>query len=96
MQTGQIWGQVVMFESHNPVAPCKFDAAVKAETAACDTVGDGVRDGVIGDPLACRFDLSSLVGKKTPCGTITATDVAVTTGGASCGTGSHQGPRSQA
>ncbi|MBP2326954.1 feruloyl esterase [Kibdelosporangium banguiense] len=77
MQTAQIWGQVVMLESRNPVAACKFDTAVKAEIAACDTVGDGVRDGVIGDPLSCRFDMSSLVGKQTPCGTITATDVAV-------------------
>ncbi len=77
MQTGQMWGQTAMLADHNPVAPCKFEAAVKAETAACDTVGDGVRDGVIGDPRACRFDLSTLVGKKTDCGTITAGDVAI-------------------
>jgi feruloyl esterase len=29
-------------------------------------------DGVIGDPLACKFDPNSLVGTITPCGTITA------------------------
>lgn len=77
MQTGQIWGQVVMQEENNPVPACKFAAAVTAEVDACDTVGDGVRDGVIGDPSACRFDLSTLVGQATPCGTITAADVAV-------------------
>lgn len=77
MQTGQMWGQVVMLEEDNPVAACKFEAAVTATVTACDTVGDGVRDGVIGDPLACHFDLSALVGRGTPCGTITAADVAV-------------------
>ncbi len=77
MQTGQLWGQLVMLESGNPVAPCKFEAAVTATVRACDTLGDGVVDDVIGDPLACRFDLSLLVGTPTPCGTITAADVAV-------------------
>jgi tannase/feruloyl esterase len=77
MQTGQIWGQVVMLEEANPVAPCKFAAALEATVAACDTVGDGVVDGVIGDPLGCRFDLGSLVGTATPCGDITAGDVEV-------------------
>lgn len=77
MQTGQLWGQVTMLAAGNEVAPCKFAAAVTAEVQACDTVGDGVRDGVIGDPLRCRFDLSTLVGRATPCGPITAQDVAV-------------------
>jgi hypothetical protein len=77
MQTGQMWGQLVMLETGNPVASCKFEAALTAMIDACDTVGDRVRDGVIGDPLACRFDLSALVGRQTPCGVITATDVAV-------------------
>ncbi|MGP4014634.1 tannase/feruloyl esterase family alpha/beta hydrolase [Saccharopolyspora sp. 5N708] len=77
MQTGQMWGQVVMLEQHNPVAPCKFEAAVTAMVDACDALGDGVRDGVIGDPLGCEFDLGTLVGRETPCGTITAADVDV-------------------
>jgi hypothetical protein len=77
MQIAQMWGQVVMLEEDNPVAPCKFEAALKATVAACDTVGDGVVDGVIGDPLGCSFDLGSLVGTPTPCGDITALDVEV-------------------
>jgi hypothetical protein len=77
MQTGQIWGQVVMLQEDNPVPACKFEAALAAAVAACDTVGDGVVDGVIGDPFACDFDLTTLVGTVTPCGTITAEDVAV-------------------
>nr|WP_281363993.1 tannase/feruloyl esterase family alpha/beta hydrolase [Microbacterium immunditiarum] len=41
-------------------------------------VGDGVADGVIGDPLACDFDFTSLVGQVTPCGeTFTDADAAV-------------------
>jgi Tannase and feruloyl esterase len=77
MQTMQIWGQVVMNQEDNPIHPCKFEAALAATIAACDTVGDGVTDGVIGDPLACDFDLGSLVGTVTPCGAITEDDVAV-------------------
>lgn len=77
MQTAQIWGQVAMLEEDNPVAMCKFATALTAEIKACDTVGDGVVDGVIGDPLACRFDLTTLVGTQTTCGTITAADVKV-------------------
>jgi hypothetical protein len=77
MQTGQIWGQVAMLASGNPVAPCKFEAALAAAIEACDTVGDGVQDGVIGDPLACGFDPGTLVGRATPCGPITAADVEV-------------------
>jgi hypothetical protein len=77
MQTGQIWGQLAMLASVNPVAPCKFEAALAAAIEACDTVGDGVRDGVIGDPLACGFDPGTLVGRDTPCGPITAADVDV-------------------
>ena len=77
LQIAQMWGQVVMLEEANPVAPCKFEAALQATIKACDTVGDGVVDGVIGDPLGCHFDLGTLVGTKTPCGDITAGDVEV-------------------
>ena len=77
LQVAQLWGQIVMLQENNPVAPCKFQAALTATIAACDTVGDGVVDGVIGDPLACDFDLGTLVGTATPCGEITAKDVEV-------------------
>ncbi|WP_456593471.1 tannase/feruloyl esterase family alpha/beta hydrolase [Blastococcus sp. SYSU DS1024] len=77
MQTGQIWGQIVMLQEDNPIPACKFETALAAAIEACDTVGDGVVDGVIGDPFACDFDLTTLVGTETPCGVITAEDVAV-------------------
>jgi hypothetical protein len=77
MQTGQIWGQVAMLERADAVAPCTFATALAAVVEACDLVGDGVADGVIGDPLGCEFDLSTLVGRPTPCGEITEADVEV-------------------
>ncbi|MGY1802576.1 tannase/feruloyl esterase family alpha/beta hydrolase [Blastococcus sp. SYSU D00922] len=77
MQTGQIWGQIVMLQEDNPIPACKFETALAAAIQACDTVGDGVVDGVIGDPFACDFDLTRLIGTPTPCGAITEDDVAV-------------------
>ncbi|MEU0585379.1 tannase/feruloyl esterase family alpha/beta hydrolase [Streptomyces sp. NPDC006132] len=71
-----MWPQVVMHELGDFMPSCKFDAFDKAVTAACDG-RDGVTDGVITDPRACRFDPTALVGTVTPCGTITAEDAAV-------------------
>lgn len=74
MQPAQIWPQLLMLENNDFLPPCKFQAAVDAVVQACDTVGDGVQDGVIGDPLACNWDPSVLIGTVTPCGTITSAD----------------------
>ena len=73
----ELWPQLVMLLSGNFLPQCKFAAFQAAAIQACDTVGDGVADGVIGDPFACRFDPSSLVGTSTSCGTITAADANV-------------------
>src|SRR5215471_1250707 len=72
-----LWPELVMQRSGDFVPTCKFAAFQAAAIKACDTVGDGVVDGVIGDPLACKFDPGSLVGTSTPCGTITAQDADV-------------------
>jgi Tannase and feruloyl esterase len=72
-----LWPELVMQQSGDFLPQCKFNAFQAAAIKACDTLGDGVVDGVIGDPLACNFDPSSLVGTSTPCGTITAQDAAV-------------------
>jgi Tannase and feruloyl esterase len=74
---GSLWAQLVMLQSVDFMPQCKFSAFQTAAIKACDTLGDRVVDGVIGDPLACRFDPDSLVGTSTPCGTITAQDAAV-------------------
>lgn len=74
----QLWSQVVMLEEDNVLSACKLDAALAAVVEACDEAGDGVRDGVIGDPLACDYDFNALIGAVAPCGeTITAEDVAI-------------------
>jgi len=70
----QMWPQLLMLENDDEIPACKAQAVVDAVVAACDTVGDGVEDGVIGDPLACTWDPSELIGTPTPCGTITKTD----------------------
>jgi feruloyl esterase len=72
-----LWPQLVMQRSGDFLPQCKFAAFQAAAIKACDALGDGVVDGVIGDPLACTFDPTSLVGTSTPCGTITAQDAAV-------------------
>jgi Tannase and feruloyl esterase len=73
LHVAQLWGQMTMNAAGNFVAPCKLVAATSAAVAACDTI-DGVADGVLEDPLRCRFDPATLVGTVTPCGEITATD----------------------
>ena len=72
----QMWGTVVMLAEKNPVPSCKFAAATAAAVAACDG-NDGVKDGVLEDPRACKFDPKELVGKSTPCGDFTGADATV-------------------
>jgi hypothetical protein len=72
-----LWPELVMQRSGDIMPQCKFAAFQAAAIKACDSLGDGVVDGVIGDPLSCKFDPSSLVGTSTPCGPISAQDAAV-------------------
>jgi hypothetical protein len=59
-QTAQIWPQVVMArETGGPIAAEKLNTASAAAIAACDTL-DGVKDGVLEDPRACKFDPKAL------------------------------------
>jgi feruloyl esterase len=72
-----LWPQLVMQRAGDLMPPCKFAAFQAAAITTCDALGDGVVDGVIGDPLSCTFDPTSLVGTNTPCGPITTQDAAV-------------------
>jgi feruloyl esterase len=73
----QMWGHLVMQQLNNFVPQCKFAAAREAATAACDEM-DGVKDGVIENPRACKFDPKELVGKSTAnCGDFTELDAEV-------------------
>jgi hypothetical protein len=73
LHPAQLWGQLQMLQTGNPVAPCKLAAATQAAIAACDA-RDGATDGIVGDWRGCTFDARTLTGTSTDCGTITATD----------------------
>jgi hypothetical protein len=66
-----------MNAARNPVPACKLQAATAAAVEACDAI-DGVKDGVIEDPIRCNFDPKTLVGKPAgACGTFTEADIEV-------------------
>ena len=72
--TGFVWNEQAMAET--PIPPAKLPAIQKAVLAQCDEL-DGVKDGLIEDPRACRFDPASLLCKAgdTP-GCLTGGEVA--------------------
>jgi tannase/feruloyl esterase len=74
--SAMMWPQVVMKLADDFLPQCKFVAANAGLTAACDDL-DGVKDGLISNWQACRFDARKLVGTATACGTITARDADV-------------------
>lgn len=76
MAPSQLWPRVVMQEAGDELPQCKVEAFHTAAVARCDRL-DGVADGVVANAPACRIDARILVGTRTDCGTITATDAAV-------------------
>lgn len=69
-----MWGAVVMQAASNPIPSCKLAAATAAAIAACDG-NDGVKDGVIENPMACTFDPKVLIGGSSgTCEALTQTD----------------------
>ncbi|KFX99443.1 hypothetical protein V490_01797 [Pseudogymnoascus sp. VKM F-3557] len=60
------WPQVVMKEAGYFPSHCELDAVTQAAIAACDEI-DGVKDGVISNLAACRFDPFTAVGKRSQC-----------------------------
>jgi hypothetical protein len=62
----EMWPQIVMQQTETFVSPCVFEKFLNATLEVCDE-RDGVKDGVIMDPLACDFDLSSVVGQEVEC-----------------------------
>ena len=68
---GQTWPQVAMLSNNadKPVPPLKQALAIEAAVAACDEL-DGVKDGVLRDPRACKYSATALVckpGRSTGC-----------------------------
>lgn len=64
--TAEIWPQIVMQQSQTIISPCIFERFVNATLDACDEI-DGVKDGVIMDPLACDFDPRTIIGQEVSC-----------------------------
>jgi pimeloyl-ACP methyl ester carboxylesterase len=71
-----LWPEVVMASMSNYVSKAKLDAATAAAIAACDA-DDGVKDGVIDDPLNCAYDPQALVGTQVGHDTFTEADAEV-------------------
>lgn len=71
-----LWPQAVMVAARNFVPKPKLDAATAAAVAACDA-RDGVKDGVIDDPMRCDYDPKALVGTKAGEDTVTEADADV-------------------
>lgn len=67
-----LWPQVVFHEEGVAPTPCELGAFNAAAVEACDPA-DGVRDGLIDDPQACRWDPRELVGTQVDCGDRTVT-----------------------
>jgi hypothetical protein len=59
--TGSLWDQQAMFlDAASYIPASKLPALEAATLAACDAL-DGVKDGVIDDPVKCHFDPSKLI-----------------------------------
>ncbi len=71
-----LWVQVVMNSANNFVSKAKLDMATAAAIAACDPT-DGVKDGVIDDPMRCAWDPKALIGTKVGDDTFTEADADV-------------------
>jgi hypothetical protein len=61
-QAAGIWNEQALYLDPASTIPVSKTPAIQAAAlAACDTAGDNVADGVIGDERACRFDPSVLL-----------------------------------
>lgn len=76
LSDAQLWPELVMARAHDFLPQCKFNAFRTAVIKQCE-VTNGVNYGEIMDPFKCSFNAFTLVGTKTPCGTITRTDAKV-------------------
>jgi feruloyl esterase len=63
MMFGRIWvAQATLGDPASYIPPAKYPAIHRAALAACDAM-DGVKDGVIGEPMKCSFDPGVLACK---------------------------------
>jgi hypothetical protein len=60
------WPRQVMNQHQIPISTCEADGFVKEAIKACDKL-DGVEDGIISLPSACKATASDFVGQKYSC-----------------------------
>lgn len=63
---GLNWPQVAMKEIGAYPSPCELNAIRDAAVKACDGL-DGIEDGVLALPDACKFKAAEVVGQKATC-----------------------------
>jgi feruloyl esterase len=76
MVLSSLWPMVVMNDMDNHLSTAKLRAATQAFIAACDEA-DGVKDGLVEEPLRCTFDPKALVGTDVAGEKFTEADVEV-------------------
>jgi len=89
-QVAQYWGQFIMNQLNHYPPSCVFDTITAAAISACDLL-DGVKDGVIANLDACKFDPGTLINTKANC---TGADIIITAQDAEIAAKTWQGPRS--
>lgn len=62
LNVGFLWSWLALHKEGADLPPAKLRTIQQAAIAACDTL-DGVKDGIIDDPRACRFDPGTLLCK---------------------------------
>ncbi|KAI1268107.1 putative esterase [Xylariaceae sp. FL1019] len=70
------WPLTAQSQGGEPVPLCKLSAIGNASVDACDLL-DGGADGLISNPLKCKFDAKATVGMEVPCNgntTVTITE----------------------
>jgi hypothetical protein len=65
-----------MLEARNFVSTAKLRAVTEASVQACDEK-DGVKDGIVDNPLSCDYDPATFVGAQVEGGPFTAADAEV-------------------
>jgi hypothetical protein len=74
--TCDLWPQLVMLEARNFVSAAKLRAVTEASVRACDE-RDGVKDGIVDDPLTCDYDPATFIGTQVEGAPFTAGDAEV-------------------
>ena len=64
LMAGTLWNAIATMKEEARLSPAKFTVLNKGALAACDA-GDGVTDGLITNPPACKFDPGTLLCNGT-------------------------------